>query len=57
MPLFDIAGNSGTLRPAQIVREVPKSNAGVRLALTVTLNLVAVAHCPGDGVNVYVPEF
>ena len=36
---------------------VPKLNVGVRFGLTVTVNVVVVAHKPAVGVNVYVPEF
>jgi hypothetical protein len=36
---------------------LPKLNAGTELGVTVTLNEVELAHCPADGVKVYVPEF
>jgi hypothetical protein len=52
MPLPDVVGKAGTLPPAQIVSEVPKLNVGVILGFTVTLNVVAVAHCPAVGVKV-----
>jgi hypothetical protein len=55
--LVEVVGNAGTPAPAQIVSEVPKLNVGVMFGLTVTVNVVVVAHCPADGVNVYVPEF
>jgi hypothetical protein len=42
--------------PEQIVREVPKLNVGVRIGLTVTVNVFDAAHCPGFGVKVYTPE-
>ncbi len=57
IPLVDVVGNVGTVSPAQIVRLVPKLKVGVTFVLTVTVNVVGVAHNPGVGVNVYVPEF
>ena len=57
MSLPDVAGNAGTVAPAQIVSVVPKLNVGVIFGLTVTLKVVVVAHCPPVGVKVYVPEF
>ena len=56
MPLTDVLGKVGTAPSAQIVREVPKSNVGMALGVTVTLKLVGDAH-PPPGVKVYVPEF
>jgi len=53
----DVIGKVGTVPPAQIVRVVPKLNVGVIFGLTVTVNVVVVAHCPAVGVKVYVPEF
>ena len=44
IPLFDVAGNTGTVPPAQIVRLVPKLNTGVSVGLIVTVNVVVVAH-------------
>ena len=55
--LLDVVGKAGTVPPAQIVSEVPKSNVGVMFGATVTVNVVLVAHCPPEGVNVYIPEF
>jgi hypothetical protein len=52
IPLFDVVTKDGTLPPAQRVREVPKLNVGTMFGLTVTVNVVAVAHCPAVGVNV-----
>ena len=52
MPLVDVVGKAGTVPPAQIVRLVPKLNVGVTFGLTVTVNVVDVAHCPAPGVNV-----
>ena len=51
-PLSEMPGNAGTVPPAQMVRFGPKLNVGVLLALTVTVNVVAVAHCPAVGVNI-----
>jgi len=55
-PLVDVVDKVGTVLLAQIIREVPKLNAGVRIGLTVTVNVIDAAHCPGFGVNVYTPE-
>jgi len=33
-------------------KDVPKLKVGVMLGVTVTVNVVAVAHCPAVGVNV-----
>jgi hypothetical protein len=55
--LSDVEGNVGTAPPAHIVSDVPNANVGVMLGVTVTVNVVVVAHCPAVGVNVYVPEF
>ena len=52
MPLVDADGNTGTVPPAQMVRDVPKPNAGVMFGSTVTVNVVGVAHKPAVGVNV-----
>lgn len=52
IPLADVPVNVGTAAPAQMVIDVPKPNVGVVFGLTVTLNVVEVAHCPGVGVNV-----
>jgi hypothetical protein len=54
--LSDVVGKTGTAPPAQIVEDVPKLNVGVMLGVTVTVNVVVVAHNPAVGVNVYVPE-
>jgi hypothetical protein len=56
IPLSDVVGKDGTPDPAQIVRDVPKLNAGVMFGLITTLKWVTIAHWPGAGVNVYVPE-
>ena len=55
IPLVDVVGNVGTVPPEQIVSVVPKLNVGVTIGLTVTVNVVVVAHNPAVGVNVYTP--
>ena len=57
IPLVDVAGNEGAVAPPQIVAEVPKLKVGVIFGLTVTVNVVVVAHNPAVGVKVYVAEF
>ena len=52
MPFVEVVGNAGTVAPAQIVELVPKLNAGVIFGLTVTVNVVEIAHSPAVGVNV-----
>jgi len=52
IPFDDVVGKVGTVPPAQMVRVVPKLNAGVMFGLTVTANDALVAHCPAVGVNV-----
>lgn len=51
-PLLEVDGKDGTLAPAQIVDEVPKPKTGTTVGFTVTLKVIAVAHCPPFGVNV-----
>lgn len=51
-PLVDVVGKAGTDPPAQIVKLVPKVNAGVVLGVTFIVMLVGTVHCPGAGVNV-----
>ncbi len=51
MLLTDVFGKVGTAPSAQIVNEVPKSNVGITLGVTVTLKVVGDAH-PPPGVNV-----
>ena len=55
-PLSEVVGSAGTPPPLQMVRAVPKLNNGVMFGLTVTVNVVVVAHWPAVGVKVYVPE-
>ena len=52
MLLSDVVGKTGTVPPAHIVSEVPNANVGVMLGVTVTVNVVVVAHNPVVGVNV-----
>ena len=52
IPFVDVAGYVGTVPPEQIVSVVPKLNVGVTFGVTVTVNVVVVAHCPAVGVNV-----
>jgi hypothetical protein len=52
MPLSEVTGNNGTLLPAHMLSVVPKLNAGIVFAFTVTVNVVVFAHCPADGVKV-----
>lgn len=56
MLFTDVAGNTGTPTPAQIVKVVPKSKVGTTLLFTVTVNVMGVAQSPEAGVNVYTPE-
>ena len=44
MPLSDVVGKVGTVPPAQITSEVPKLNVGIVFGVTVTVNVVVVAH-------------
>jgi hypothetical protein len=48
----DVAGKEGTVSPEQMVKEVPKLNAGVTFGFTVTVNVAVTAHSPVEGVNV-----
>ena len=52
MLLADIVGKEGTPVPEHTVNEVPNANVGVMFGLTVTVNVVVVAHNPAVGVNV-----
>lgn len=49
---IDIVGKAGTDPPAQIVKLVPKLNAGVIFGFTITSIDAVVAHCPAVGVKV-----
>lgn len=57
IPLVDAEGSAGTEAPEQMARALPKVNMGVTLGVMVTVSVAGNAHCPGAGVNVYVPEF
>ena len=52
MLFVDVVASVGTVPPAQIVRLVPKPNAGVMFGFTVTVRVVGRAHNPAAGVNV-----
>ena len=52
IPFVEVIDNAGTVAPAQIVRFAPKLNVGVIFGLTVTVNVVPVAHWPAFGVKV-----
>ena len=54
IPFFEVVGNTGTVDPEQITCAVPKSNVGVNIGFTVTLNFTVLIHLPGTftGVNV-----
>ena len=52
IPLVDVAGNTGTVPPVHIVRDVPKLNTGIMFVVTFTLNVVGDAHSPAVGVKV-----
>ena len=55
-PFVDVVGKTGTDASPQIVNAVPKLKVGVRMGLTTTLIFTGMPHCPGSGVNRYVPE-
>jgi hypothetical protein len=52
MPLFEVVGNADTVSPEQI--GLTAVNVGVRFGFTVIVKVAVVAHCPAEGVNVYV---
>ena len=52
IPLSEPEGSAGTAAPLHIVSDVPIPNTGVMFGVTVTVNVVVVAHCPGEGVKV-----
>ncbi len=54
--LSEVVGRAGTDAPLQMEIEVPKLNKAVVFGVTVTVNVVVVAHCPDVGVNVYTPD-
>ena len=50
MPLLDVVGKAVRVAPEQIGATAVK--VGVMFGLTVIVNVVVVAHCPGSGVKV-----
>ena len=50
MPLLEVVGSGDKVAPEQIGATAVK--VGVTFGLTVIVNVVIVAHCPGSGVNV-----
>jgi hypothetical protein len=50
MPFVEVVGSIGAVAPVQMGFTAEK--VGVILELTVTFNVVFVAHCPAEGVNV-----
>src|SRR5690606_26337536 len=52
-PLVDVVGKTGAV--SLVHKAGMTSNVGSVLGLTVTVNEAGDAHCPGSGVNVYVP--
>jgi hypothetical protein len=50
IPFVEVVGNTGAVDPVQIGFIAAK--VGIMLELTVTFNVVIVAHCPAVGVNV-----
>ena len=52
IPFVEVVGSMGAVPPLHT--DVAKLNVGVMFGLTVTVNVVVVAHCPAVGVNVYV---
>jgi hypothetical protein len=50
IPLVDVVGSGTNVAPKHI--GATAVNAGVTFGLTVTVNVVFVAHCPAVGVNV-----
>ena len=55
IPLVEVVGNAGRLAPIQTDVDKPKLKIGVRIGLTVTVNVAVVTHNPAVGVNVYTP--
>ena len=50
IPLLDVVGRTGAPDPLQIAGTAV--NVGVVCGLTVTVNVVGIAHCPAAGINV-----
>ena len=53
IPLLDVVGRAVSVAPEHI--GATALNVGVMFGLTVTMNVVVVAHWPLSGVNAYVP--
>ena len=53
MPFVDVNGSTGATEPSHIAATAAK--VGVTFGVTVTSNVVGVAHWPAVGVKVYVP--
>ena len=53
IPLFDVNGSTGATEPSHIA--AIGLNVGVTFGVTVTSNVVGIAHLPAVGVKVYVP--
>ena len=54
IPLFEMAGNSGAVEPAQIVAGIT-GKVGVTFGVTFTVTVTGIAQSPAAGVKVYVP--
>jgi hypothetical protein len=52
IPLFEVVGNGPKLAPEQY--DPRAANVGVILELMVIVIVVVLAHCPAEGVKVYV---
>ena len=50
MPLLEVVGSGDKLAPEHI--GATAVNVGVTFGFTTIVKVVAVAHCPADGVNV-----
>ena len=50
IPLLEVVGSGARVAPEQI--GATTVNVGVTFGLTVIVNVVVVAHCPGSGVKV-----
>jgi hypothetical protein len=54
IPFVEVVGRTGATEPLHI--GAMAANVGMMVELTVTSNVVVDPHCPGSGVNVYVPD-
>ena len=50
-PFSEVFSNAGIAAPAHAVSDVPKLKVGVKIGLTVTVNVAVVAHSPAVGIN------